>query len=179
MRRVNGGLDLFEGFGVQTQFINARGESGLVEDAKNDFLAVNGGQNGNAKVVILATDAHTHASVLWQSPFGDVEAAHDFEARSQSQLQLLGRRGGVYQHAVNAITQAHCSFEWLQMHVAGTVFNGLNDDEVGEFDDGRFFAGGSELVEVHILAGFLDGFHGVGVHAGFKLLFGILDDVFY
>ena len=179
VRRVNGGFELLEGFGVQSELVYARGQIGFVEHAQHDFLAVNGGQHGNAQIEILAADLDAHAAVLRQAAFGDVQAAHDFEARGQRQLHLLGRRRGVHQHAVNAVAQAHAFLERLQVNVAGAVLDGLDDDEIGEFDDRRFSAGGGELVKVDFFDPFLDGFDGVGFSVGFALLLGVLNDVFH
>jgi hypothetical protein len=92
VRRVNGGLELLEGVGVQAELVDAGGEVGFVEHAQHDFFAVNGGHDGDAQVVILAADLDAHAPVLRQAALGDVQAAHDFEARGQRQLHLLGRR---------------------------------------------------------------------------------------
>jgi hypothetical protein len=54
----------------------------------------------------------------------------------------------------------------LDVNVAGAVFDGLDDDEVGQLDDRRFLAGGGELVEVDFFDRLLDGFDGVGVRLG-------------
>src|SRR6185312_15842112 len=79
VRCVDGGFDLLERVRVEAKFIEARGKVSFVEHAEHDFLAVNGGENGHAQIVVLAADAQAHASVLGQAPFGDVQAAHDFE----------------------------------------------------------------------------------------------------
>ena len=148
MRRIHGGLELLEGVRIQAELVDAGGEIRFVEHAQHDLFAMHGGHDGDAQVVILAADADAHAAVLRQAAFGDVQAAHDFEARGQRQLHLLGRRRGVHQHAVNAVAQAQAFFKRLDVNVAGAVFDGLDEDEVGQLDDRRFFAGGGELVEV-------------------------------
>ena len=112
-------------------------------------------------------DLDAHAAVLGQAAFGDVEAAHDFEAGGQRQLHLLGRRRGVHQRAVNAVTQPHGFLERFQVHVAGAVFDGLDDDEIGQLDDGRFFAGSGQLVEVDLVDAFPDRFDGSASALGF------------
>src|SRR6266699_2818469 len=35
------------------------------------------------------------------------------------------------------------------MHVAGAVFDGLDQDQVGQFDDGGLFARSGQLIQVH------------------------------
>jgi len=56
------------------------------------------------------------------------------------------------------------------VNVAGAILDGLDNDEVGEFDDRRFSAGGGELIKVDFFDPLLDGFNGVGVGFGFALL---------
>ena len=65
------------------------------------------------------------------------------------------------------------------MNVAGAVFDGLDNDEIGEFDDRRFSAGGGELIQVDLFDPLLDGFDGVGFSVGFALLLGVLNDIFH
>ena len=151
MRSIDGRFELLERVRVQAELVDAGGEIGFIEHAQHDLLAVHRGHDGNAQVVVLAADADAHAAVLGQTAFGDVQAAHDLEARGQRQLHLLGRRRGVHQHAVDAVAQAQHLFERLDMNVAGAVLDRLDQNQVGQLDDRRFFAGGGELVEVDLL----------------------------
>ncbi len=89
----------------------------------------------------------------------------------------LGGGVAVQQHAVHAITQAHHFFKRLKVNVTGPIFDGLNDDQVGELDDRSFLTGGSQLVEVHILDGFFDSLDRVCVFI--PLFLRILDDVLH
>ena len=135
VRRVHGGFELLERVRVQAELVDAGGEIGFVQHAQHDLLAVHRGHDGNAQVVVLAADADAHAPVLRQAALGDVQAAHDLEARGQRQLHLLGRRRRVHQHAVDAVAQPQRLLERLDVDVAGAVFDGLDQDEVGQFDD--------------------------------------------
>ncbi len=94
-------------------------------------------------------------------------------------MHLLGGRRGVHQRAVNAVTEPHAFLERFEVHVAGAVFDGLDDDEIGQLDDGRFFAGSGQLVEVDLVNAFPDRFDGIGIRLGFALFFGVLNDVFH
>ena len=151
----------------------------FVQQAQHDLFAVHGGHDGDAQVVVLAADADAHAPVLRQAAFGDVQAAHDLEARDQRQLHLLGRRRRVHQHAVDAVAQPQRLLERLDVDVAGAVFDGLDQDEVGQLDDRGFLAGGGQLVEVDLLDGFPGDLHAVGVGLRLALLLGVLDDVLH
>jgi hypothetical protein len=73
--------------------------------------------------------------------------------------------------------EAQIFFEGFDVDVAGAVFDGLDQDQVGEFDDGGFFAGGGELVEVDFFEDFLGDFELVGVVG--VLFLGVEDDVFH
>ena len=136
------------------------------------------GHDGHAEIVILAADADAHAPVLRQAALGDVQAAHDFEARSERELHGFGRRSGVGQHAVDAVTKAQLSFERLDVDVARAVFDGLDENQVGQLDDGSFLAGSGELVEVDFLDGFLRELDVVIRNLVF-LLVALLDDVLH
>ena len=126
MRRVHRAFELGEGLGVQAELIDAGREVGLVQQAEDDLLAVDRGHDRDAQIVVFATDANAHAPVLRQSALGDVQAAHDLEARRQRQLHLLGRRRGIQEHSINAVAQPQCLFEWLDVNIAGTVFYRLH-----------------------------------------------------
>src|SRR5436190_19129486 len=138
---------------------------------------MHGGHEGDAQIVVAPVDLHAHASVLRKAALGDVEAAHDLHAGHQGDLEILGRRRAIHEHTVNAVTEAHHFVEWLDVHVARSVFDGLEDNKIGQLDDGRLLGGSVELVNVYFLDDFLDGFETIGVFGG--LLFGILDDVLH
>jgi hypothetical protein len=82
-------------------------------------------------------------------------------------LHLLGRGGRIHQNAIDAIAQPQRLLKGLDMDVAGAVFDRLDEDEVGQFDDGGFLAGGRELVQVDFLDRFLGNLQAVGLRIGF------------
>ena len=176
---INGRLEILKRFGVQPQLVDAGRQIGLVQHAKHDFLPVNRGQNRNPKIIILAADLDAQASVLRQAALGDVQVAHDLEARRQCELHLLGRGGGVQQNPVHAIAQAHCFFKRLQMDIAGAVFDGLHDHQVGQLDDRRLLAGGGQLVETDVLVHRFDVLHRCGLFLSLLLFLGGLNDVLH
>ena len=179
VRRINGGAEAAEGIGVHANLLHGRGEIGFVQDAEHAFFAVDGGQERNAQVEIPAGDFHAHAAVLRQAAFGNVERAHDLEAGDEGDLQVLRRRGFVDQHTIDAVAQAHHFFERLDVDVAGALLDRLDEDQVGQFDDGAFFDRDGQSVEVDLLDGFLDRFQGVGARVVFGLFGGVLDDVLH
>ena len=107
---------------------------------------MHGRHNRDAKVVVFAADANTHAAVLRETALGDVETAHDFEPRSERELHLLRRRSGIDEHAIYAIAQTQRFLKGLDMNIARPVFDRLDQNKIGQLDNRRFFAGGGELI---------------------------------
>ncbi len=133
----------------------------------------------NAKVVVSPADPNAHTPVLRKPALGNIQAAHDFEARSQRELHLLRRRRGVHEHAIYAVTKAKRLFKWLDMNIARAVFDGLNQDQVRQFDDRRFFAGSRQLIEIDFFQRFPRNLNLIGIRIFLSLLLGILDDVLH
>src|SRR5262249_199334 len=137
------------------QLVEAGGQVRFVEHAEHAFLPMHRGQEGNTQIVVLAADLDAHAAVLRQAALGDVQAAHDLEPGGEGELHLLGRGSHVHQHTVHAVTQAHHAFEGFNVNVAGAVLDGLDENQVGQLDDGSLFAGRGELVEIDLFECFL------------------------
>src|SRR5262249_14242352 len=152
----------------------------FVQNTEHDLFAVDSRHDGHAQVIVFATDTDPHAPVLGQPAFGDVQAAHDFEARCQGQLHLLGRWRGVDEHTIDAVTQAQPALKRFDVNVARAIFDCLDQDQVGQFDDRSLFAGGGQLIEID----FLDGVTGylevlrIGID-NIALRLGVLDDVLH
>ncbi len=91
--------------------------------------------------------------------------------------KILGRRRAVNEDAVHAVTKSDHFFERLDVNVARTLLDGLDDDEVGQLDDGRFLGRSGKLIDVHLLDDFLDRLQPIRLIR--RLLFGVLDDVFH
>ena len=98
---------------------------------------------------------------------------------TSASCSLLGRRGRIYQDAVNAVAQPQRLLERLDVDIAGAVFDCLDQDEVGQFDDRGFLAGGCQLVEIDFLDGIPRNLHAFSVGINIALLLGILDDVLH
>lgn len=114
-----------------------------------------------------------------ETAFRNVETAHDLEAGSERQLHLLRRRSHVKERAVNAIAQPDHFLEWFNMNVARAILDGLDENKIGEFDDGGFLAGGGQLVKADIFQSFFGNleFFRIGIING--LLLSIIDDVLH
>jgi hypothetical protein len=99
---------------------------------------------GEAEVHLAPFDVEADAAVLGAARFRDVQAGHDFEAGEQAELERLGRRRDLAQHAVHAVADADRAGEGLDVQVGRAVFHGLDQQQVDELDDGGL---GREVLE--------------------------------
>src|SRR5690606_7594594 len=74
--------------------------------------------------------------------FGDVEAAHDLEARGDARIELDRRRGDAAQHAVHAEAHAVVALVRLEMHVRGSALDRVHQHLVDELDHLRVVGAG-------------------------------------
>ena len=91
----------------------------LVEHAEHGVFAVDGGHDGDAEVDEAALVAHAEAAVLRDAALGDVELAHDLDARNDG-LVVLARDGrhGLLEHAVDAVLDEQRVVVGLDVDVA-------------------------------------------------------------
>ena len=78
-------------------------------------------------------------------------------------MHRFGRRRGIGQYAVNAVAQAQALFKRFNVNITRAVFDGLNENQIRQFDDGCFFAGSGELINADLFQSFLGNFQRVGV----------------
>ncbi len=76
------------------------------------------------------------AAVLRQTPLGNIQGGHDFQAGNDREGEVFGRRGHFVKGAVHAVADFEFVLERLEMDVAGAVLDGLKENEVDETDDG-------------------------------------------
>ena len=112
------------------------GERFLVEDAKHRVFAVNRRHDGNAEIDEAALVTHAEAAVLRDAALGDVQFAHDLDARKDRGVPFLGDRGhGVLQHAVNAVLDDDFDVRGLDVNVGGAALERREDYGVHEAHD--------------------------------------------
>src|SRR5207253_5779149 len=77
----------------------------FVEESKDNSLAMNHRDDGDADIDLAVVDAHFDATVLGQALFGDVEPRHDLEPANDGGLEAIDLRWQRLrlQHAVDAI----------------------------------------------------------------------------
>ena len=98
------------------------------------------GAGGDAQVdvdVLLGVFFEDDASVLRQPAFGDVEVAHDLEARDEAVGDLPGQTELFLAETVDAVADDEVFFLRLDVDIGCAADVGVLDDAVGELDDGR------------------------------------------
>ena len=121
---------------VEGEVAELLAERFLVEDAKHGVFAVNRGHDGDAEVDEAAFVAHAEAAVLRDAALGDVQLAHDLDARKDRGVPVLRERlHGVLQNAVNAVLHDHFGVARFDVDVAGAPFKGGEDHGVDQAHD--------------------------------------------
>ena len=99
---------------------------------------MDGGHDGDAEIdqAVLVADAET--AVLRDAALGDIELAHDLDARNDGGVPVLGDgRHGVVQHAVDAVLDDHFLVARFDVDVAGAPLEGVEDGGIDQLDDRR------------------------------------------
>ena len=101
--------------------------------------------------------AHAETAVLRNAALGDIELAHDLDARKDGGVPVLGdRRHGVVQHAVDAVLDGHFLVARFDVDIAGAPFERVEDRGVHQLDNRRDVAvGGGQLVDRERFVGVL------------------------
>ena len=115
----------------------------LVEDTHHHLFAVDGGQDRDADIDLLAERLHLEASILRTAAFGDVEVRENFDAGADGVVQRLGGRRTLHQFAIDAVAQARRLLHRLKVDIRGVRLQRFDHDGVHHADDGGF-AGGVE-----------------------------------
>ena len=140
---------------------------GLVQQAKDDLLTVDGGHGGDTQVKAVAPDGEHGVAVLGYLVLGNIHAAHDLQAGDDGVLQVGGHSEHTLQQTVNTHTHQHFTLLGLQMDVAGALGEGALDQGVDKAD------GGGRGLRVGGVPGHLGG---DDVLAGTGLALHLLDD---
>ena len=95
----------------------------------------------------FVADAET--AVLRDAALGDIEFAHDLDARNDGGVPVLrDGRHGVVEHAVDAVLDGDFLVARFDVDIAGAAFEGVEDGGVDQLDDRRDVAvAGGELVD--------------------------------
>src|ERR1035437_9132754 len=123
---------------VEREFVELFAHGFLVQHAQYGVLAVDGGHDGDAEIDQAVLIAHAEAPVLRDALLGDIEFAHDLDARDDGGLPVLGDgRHGVVQHAIDAVLDGHFLIARFDVNIAGAAFQGVEDGGIHQLDDRR------------------------------------------
>ena len=126
----------------------------FVEDAQDAVLAMHRGHDRDAEVDLAALVTNAEAAVLRNPPLGDIELAHDLDARNDRLVPILrDRRHGVVQNAVDAVLDGDFGIPRLDVDVAGAPFERVEDRRIDQTDDRRDVGIAGQLVDGKGLAG--------------------------
>ena len=99
---------------------------------------MDGGHDGDAEIdqAVLVADAET--AVLRDAALGDIEFAHDLDARNDGGVPVLrDGRHGVVQHAVDAVLDGDFLVARFDVNIAGAPFERVEDGGIDQLDDRR------------------------------------------
>ncbi len=109
------------------------------------------GHDGDAEIDEAALVTHAEAAVLRDAALGDIEFAHDLDARKNGGVPFLGERlHGVLQDAVNAVFHDDFGVARFDVDVAGAALEGGEDDGVHEAHDGAHAGIARELLHRNV-----------------------------
>ena len=113
----------------------------FIEHAKHGVFAVNRGHDRDAEIDQAALVAHAETAVLRHAALGDIQLAHDLDARNDRGVPVLrDGRHGVMQHAVDAVLDDHFLIARLDVDIARAPFERVEDRGVDQLDDRRDIA---------------------------------------
>ena len=103
-----------------------------------------------------AVVAHAEAAVLRHAALGDVELAHDLDARDDGGVVFLGDGlHGLLQHAVDAVLDDHRVVARFDVNIAGAPLQRGEDRGIDQADDGADVGLAGQLLDRDGLVGVL------------------------
>ena len=128
-------IDPSESAREQTDLLEGVVHRGPVKQPQHHALTVECGHGRYPDVYLAACDSGLDSAVLRQSSLGDVQVGHDLQARDYRGLEALRWRGYLVQYAVDSIPDLGPSLERLDVNVAGSLLDGLAQDQIDQLDD--------------------------------------------
>src|ERR1700733_3426990 len=116
----------------------------FVEHAEHRIFAVHRGHDADTEVDQAAFVTHSETAILGDAALGNVELAHDLDARQDGGVVFAGdRRHGHLQHAVDAVLYDHRVVVGFNANIGGAALERGEDGGVDQANNGAdvFFAG--------------------------------------
>src|SRR5476649_2279872 len=102
---------------MNVERLEAKIHPAAIEHAEHGVFAVNRGKGRHAQIDDSTVDACTHAPILRQPAFGDVETGEDLYATEQRRLNRLGIARSVLQDAVDPVSNLDELLQRLDVNV--------------------------------------------------------------
>ena len=123
-------------FGREAEFRAREVEGALIQHADHEFFAVDGGQRGDAEVVIGAVDGHADAAVLRDAAFGYGDSRKNFQTGADGRVTFDGEFRTHLQIAVDTVADFDGLFKGFDVDIAGAEGNRLFDDGIDQAHGG-------------------------------------------
>ena len=123
-----------------------------VQEPHNHCLSVLCREGGDPDVELLVAEPHLDSPVLGYPPLGDIHLRHDLYSRYDGTDDPLRQLHCRFHQPVDPEAQLNGLVVGLNMNIACPVVQGVDDNGVDHFDDGRGGAFSEELGD--ILCGF-------------------------
>ncbi len=143
-------IDLVEPDDVERELFELLAHRLFVEDAEHGIFAVDGGHDGDTEVDGAAVVLDAETAILGDAALGNVELAHDLDARDDGRVMLFADgRHGVGEHAVDAELDDDRVVARLDVNVAGAALERGENRGIDEADDRAHVraGGGRQLVD--------------------------------
>ena len=122
---------------------------GVGQQSHHEALAEGDRHRREPDVVVLARDLEADAAVLRVALLGDVEVAHDLDARSDAGLQPARQRlHRLVEHVVDPEADADLLLEGLDVDVARPLLDRVLEKRVHEADDRRVVRGLEQILRL-------------------------------
>ena len=116
--------------GKEAEIGKSQRERGLVQDAHDDALAMNGRDARDAKVEGFFAELDLDAAVLRDALFRNAHrAGHDLETAGDGGVKLFRRAGHLLEHAIDAKAHPEFLLERLEVNVAGAMVVGVEEKQ--------------------------------------------------
>ena len=110
----------------------------FVQHTEHGVFAMDGGHDGDAEIDETAFVTNAETAVLRDAAFGDIEFAHDLDARNDGGMPVLrDGRHGVVQHAIDAVLDGYFLVSRFNVNVTGAAFERVEDRSIHQLDDRR------------------------------------------
>src|SRR5262249_6044806 len=136
IRSINGFFKRLELFSIKPELRHIDLQTGSIQDAHDDALAVNSG-NGRNTIIdgAFLSNLHFDTPVLRPAPFRNIHPGQDLDSRNQRAGNRYRKTHDFVHCAIQTETDLQLVFPRFNMDVACPRVDGLAHDGIDQFDD--------------------------------------------